>query len=313
MDEQNSYVEHVDEADLDLFYGFFDSVMKESSLQGEDAGAAVIGKIGEWAPEPFEEFLVGLPSQELSKHYALNPVSQQLPVTIRQQPKSEKGAGVGFILGLSVFATIMFSAYSLSSDPQPLMANATQADIAKIEQGLTAVEAKVESVQALKQQVTALESRLQELSARVNSTTADAPTAALPDTAPAKPASTVITSEAEPATTERSPIRPLLGISVSESEGALIDLSPSAKVTLNKSAAAWVVNLASSRSSQKAATELSRLQALGIEAQSVVIDIKGKAWTRIRVVGYSSKDEALNAIQSLQKKSGLQGIWIGRE
>jgi len=312
MNEQNSYTEHVDDADLDLFYGFFDSVMKESNMHDDDAEAPLVGKIAEWAPEPFEEFIVGLPSQEQGKHYGLSPFSQLLPATINQHPENKKGAGVGFVLGLTVYAAIMLSAYSLSSDSEPTMTTATQAHIEKIEQGLSAVEAKVETVQLLKQQVTAMESRLQELSERVAFRPAYPSEATAAGVASSVATTASITTNPEPATQPKS-VRRLLPASVSESESALVDASASSEVALSKHSAPWVVNLASSRSSLKAATELARIQALGIDARAVVIYVKEKPWTRIRVVGFVSKNEARSAMHSLQTKTGLQSIWIGKE
>lgn len=302
MGENNNYEEHVDEADLDLFYGFFDSVMKETSDSEEQSESPLAGKIAEWAPEPFEEFVVGMPSQESARYYNLNVGVPTNQMALHHEPLSEKGSGAGTMIGLTVFASIMLSAYNLSHEAPSSADSATIAHIEKIESGLNAVEQKVESVEILQQQVQSMQQHLQQLSSLVSQSPQAHTTPKAPE------ALTVERRNTAELATVSKPIRALLTSSVVKEESVLDPMITPAK----PATAPWVLNLASSRSASKASHELSRIRALGIDAESVAIDVKGKTWTRIRVTGYTSKHDAQLAITELTEKTGLQHIWVGK-
>lgn len=330
MDEIKISENDISEADLDLFYGFFDDVLKEPEVLGDSddplKAADVTEKEAEWYPDPFEEFIVGLPAPDPEHNYALHP-QQPLPINI-------KGQASGFLIGMAVYITIITSAYSLSTTSEAEYNAETQAHIERIEENLSAVQEKVESVQSLKQQLQAMEERLQRLSEVVASTPAPAPVAATAETtAPAAttPTATVATEEATiqaslptpvEAKTELNPAVATPPEPVTSAKTTTVTtevLIPAATPpTIEKSAAIqlgdgdWVVNLVSVRHIGPGEKELSRIRAMGIPAEAVKIDINGKTWTRIRIEGLASKEQAEQARKLLLERTGLPNMWIGK-
>lgn len=81
---------------------------------------------------------------------------------------------------------------------------------------------------------------------------------------------------------------------------------------LNTAKRGWAVNLASFNREltyQKVATQL---QQNGIEAEQVVVHVKGKKWYRIRVTGFQSMQEATTYANEIKGKYGLMDPWVGR-
>ncbi len=75
---------------------------------------------------------------------------------------------------------------------------------------------------------------------------------------------------------------------------------------------AWVVNLISLGNGAAANNELKRLKQMGIHAEGVKAEIRGKTWYRIRVSGFASAEDASRQRKILANKLGLHGTWIGK-
>jgi len=74
----------------------------------------------------------------------------------------------------------------------------------------------------------------------------------------------------------------------------------------------WVVNLVSLNNAAAAVHELERMKRLGIPAENVKAEIRGKTWYRIRVPGFASAKEANRQRKLLATKLGIQDTWIGK-
>jgi len=179
MDQKKDYQEEISEEDFNLFYGFIDSVLEETNKErksnsGADATAEsdeniLIGEVSEWAPEPFEEFLVGMPSPESGKYYSLQLKPQSPPKAAPPQQKKNSSAAIGLTIGLLTAIGIMFSAhYFTSDDPSLKFEVETHAKLTSIEQGLHAVALNVKSVQSLEDQIKVMAHQLTELSALIS-------------------------------------------------------------------------------------------------------------------------------------------------
>jgi len=75
---------------------------------------------------------------------------------------------------------------------------------------------------------------------------------------------------------------------------------------------AWVVNLTSLSHATAANSEVTRLKALGIPAESVKIETQGKIWYRIRVSGFISAEEADRQRKILSNRLGIHDVWISK-
>ncbi len=74
----------------------------------------------------------------------------------------------------------------------------------------------------------------------------------------------------------------------------------------------WVINLTSVSSAESARQELARLKQLGVDAESIRTEARGKTWYRIRVGGFDSLQEAETQSRVLADRLGIRDIWVGR-
>jgi len=113
-------------------------------------------------------------------------------------------------------------------------------------------------------------------------------------------------SEAE-ANAERLSLEKKLGI-----QGAWIEQrnKPAPAPTQTSSIKGWVINLTSLASSEAAAQEIARLHNLGIDAQSLRVEAKGKIWYRVLVSGFPTYVETQAARPLLEEKLGIHDTWI---
>jgi cell division septation protein DedD len=75
----------------------------------------------------------------------------------------------------------------------------------------------------------------------------------------------------------------------------------------------WGVNLMSLGSETAARQEIRRLQAKGIQAESLQVSSGGRNMYRIRVAGFANKQEALDMQALLARKHGLKGTWVNNQ
>lgn len=74
----------------------------------------------------------------------------------------------------------------------------------------------------------------------------------------------------------------------------------------------WGVNLASFSSLDAATREMDRIRGMGIEVVTRVSMIADKRWYRLRVEGFSDRDEARNFIKQHHSRSEFSGAWISK-
>jgi len=74
--------------------------------------------------------------------------------------------------------------------------------------------------------------------------------------------------------------------------------------------AGWVINLASVYSATAANKELTRFQAMGINAEVAESMVKGKQIFRLRVAGFANREEARMQKEKLTSKHGIKDAWI---
>lgn len=164
MDNKDINNAPVTEEDYDLFYGFVDSVFDEKKRLEEDEKKDTLAVTEpEWTPEPFEEFIVGMPQQESGKYYTLNIVSPDstIPSDSNIHP-NHYGTISGIITSITLSAALMFSLYFFTTNPEPEITSNSQLN--NIAESLQAVETKIESVQTLGSQIKALETQMNKLS-----------------------------------------------------------------------------------------------------------------------------------------------------
>jgi len=81
----------------------------------------------------------------------------------------------------------------------------------------------------------------------------------------------------------------------------------------SSSSGAWVINITSVSNPESADQEVTRLQGMGIKAESSRAVSKGKVWYRVRVAGFGSHDEANAARPSLETQLGIHDTWVGQQ
>ncbi len=74
----------------------------------------------------------------------------------------------------------------------------------------------------------------------------------------------------------------------------------------------WVINLTSVSTKEAADQELARLKELGIEAEAIRTQARGRTWYRIRVGGFESMEAAEARSKELAQQLGIADIWVGR-
>ncbi len=73
----------------------------------------------------------------------------------------------------------------------------------------------------------------------------------------------------------------------------------------------WVVNLSSFRKPAMAARELARVKKLGVQADSIKVEVHGQTWFRIRALGFASEKAARAHLKAVEKRVGISDAWIG--
>ena len=85
------------------------------------------------------------------------------------------------------------------------------------------------------------------------------------------------------------------------------------KISKNKKQYKWILNLSSVFSNKEDShKELKRIIDSGIKAQIKPITVNNKVWYRIRVWGFSSKQEAQDHSEIVKEKTGIKKFWISR-
>ncbi|MDX8401150.1 MAG: SPOR domain-containing protein [Mariprofundaceae bacterium] len=74
----------------------------------------------------------------------------------------------------------------------------------------------------------------------------------------------------------------------------------------------WIVNISSTTSEAAAQRELKRMRALGVQAEAVPVEIRGRTWYRIRISGLPDKAAASARAREVAEKLGIGDIWISR-
>lgn len=74
----------------------------------------------------------------------------------------------------------------------------------------------------------------------------------------------------------------------------------------------WVVNLLSASTRAEAERQVAELLGQGIDAEVHSAVVKDQTWYRIRVVGFSTVDDARRYAGQVTAKTGLKGIWVAR-
>ena len=75
----------------------------------------------------------------------------------------------------------------------------------------------------------------------------------------------------------------------------------------------WGVNVISLESKTAAQQEVARLKEAGIDAEILETSADGRAWYRVRVAGFASKEEAQQMQSTLAKEHGIQGTWVNKQ
>ena len=74
----------------------------------------------------------------------------------------------------------------------------------------------------------------------------------------------------------------------------------------------WALNIASYADESPARQQAQKLREAGYQAASFAAVVNGRTWYRVQVQGYASEPAARTAIDELQSRFGLKGIWIVR-
>jgi len=219
------------------------------------------------------------------------PIVTHMPV----EPASEKRGGSGFAIFLSLLAlagagaTYWFSQIAPGGSgamPTQLEQQLAQtADrLSQVEQGNRQLATQVE---LLEQKNDALEQQLNDLTRVVaNRTSAEQAQA---------------TSKKRPAIQPTTPLAP-----------AKVTAPPPVEPPAAPKVEGWVINLTSVSSIESANQEVARLQQMGVPAEAVRTEARGKIWYRIRVSGIATKQAAEEQSILLGEQLGIKDIWVGK-
>ena len=89
-------------------------------------------------------------------------------------------------------------------------------------------------------------------------------------------------------------------------------LESTTKAPAKPKAEGYVINLTSVSSAESANQEIARLKQLGVSAEAVRTEARGKTWYRIRVPGFSTLQDAEAQSAVLGEKLGIKDIWVGK-
>ncbi|MBF0471479.1 MAG: SPOR domain-containing protein, partial [Gammaproteobacteria bacterium] len=76
----------------------------------------------------------------------------------------------------------------------------------------------------------------------------------------------------------------------------------------------WAINLFSLSTKSAASAAVNRLRRAGV--RDVVIQQtmnSGRAWYRVRIIGFNSKEEAQRYIMTIPKSAGIESAWVTRD
>ncbi len=294
MAEKDFNNEPVTEEDYDLFYGFVDSVFEEKKQHEQEKEETPLSiPESEWTAEPFEEFIVGVPQPDNGKYYSLNIVSPDGAALPSDIHPNHYGTISGIITSITLCAAFLFTVYFLTTDSEPEVVSNEHLD--KIEQSISAVENKVQSVNAMESQMKAMVTQLTELNSTV-STQQD------------NQALSAATNKAQTADALESQIEKM--VTQLDHLNSTID-SP---LTHNKIVpdGAWVINVASFRSKERAQTLLEDIQSIHLPVETFTTTIRGLQWTRVRIPSFKSRLEARQFILELAKLMPENNAWVGQ-
>jgi len=89
-----------------------------------------------------------------------------------------------------------------------------------------------------------------------------------------------------------------------------VDIAPVRQAV--RTSGSWVLNITSVSDAESARQEVSRLSAMGINAESARAVSNGRIWYRIRIPGFNSHDEAVRARPSIEARLGIRDTWVGQ-
>jgi len=164
MDKQTyDYQEEVTEEDFDLFYGLVDSIFKDAKLHADQMGDDFEVSLSNTDPtEPFEEFLVGIPSQDVVECYALHTVENYAPNAVLSEPQKSNDSLVGGVLGLMLGVVLMLMTSYATSKARSDVPDMHE-ELVKLGGELSAVQANVKTVHSLEQYMKSVELKLGKL------------------------------------------------------------------------------------------------------------------------------------------------------
>jgi cell division septation protein DedD len=74
----------------------------------------------------------------------------------------------------------------------------------------------------------------------------------------------------------------------------------------------WIVNAASSADAAAALALVGRLQAAGLRARTLAVEIDGRRWHRVQVDAGSDREGALDLAQRIRRDFGLDSPWVSK-
>jgi len=218
------------------------------------------------------------------------PIATQMPV----EPASEKRGGSGFAIFLSLLAIAGAGASYWFSQGGPGGSAASpvqlEQQLAQTTDRLSQVELNnrqlATQVEMLEQKNDALEQQLNDLTRVVaNRTSAE---------------------QAQAASKKRPAIQPTTPLAPAKVTAPPVEPPAVPKVE------GWVINLTSVSSLESANQEVARLQQMGVPAEAVRTEARGKIWYRIRVSGIATKQAAEEQSVLLGEQLGIKDIWVGK-
>ncbi len=83
--------------------------------------------------------------------------------------------------------------------------------------------------------------------------------------------------------------------------------------TANPAESGWVINLISLSSEKDAKEQMLRLRKAGVRVEMQHAQHDGKSWYRLRVPGFTSYEGARAYIETVEKQTGVENAWVGKE
>lgn len=83
--------------------------------------------------------------------------------------------------------------------------------------------------------------------------------------------------------------------------------------TANPAESGWVINLISLSSEKDAKEQMLLLRKAGVRVEMQHAQHDGKSWYRLRVPGFTSYEGARAYIETVEKQTGVENAWVGKE